>query len=919
VSDDTDTHPTDTGVTARLREAGRPPRDAITRRMHQSVTEGLFGGGAEPVRIDRYVVLERVASGAIGTVVAAYDPQLDRRVAIKLLRTRGDDAWRKRMMREAKALARLSHPNVVAVHDAGEHDGEVFVAMELVEGVDVARWLAAEPRPWPAVLDVFVQAGRGLAAAHAAGIVHRDVKPANILVGRDGRVRVADFGLSRTRSDTSADPAATSGEHDTQDLDAVTVAGVRVGTPAYMAPEQHRGEPATDRSDQFQFCVGLYEGLFGRRPFSGIDDASLRAAKERGPSAPPDDHRVPTPTVAAILRGLHPDPGARHPDMDALLRAIAIDPASGRRRWLVAGVSGLAIAAAVGIASRGPAPCVGSDARLAGTWDADRRAEIQAAFAGSGAPYHAHAWDRVAAELDDHASQIAATQREACEATRVRGEHSEAVLDHRSRCLGLRVRELAALVDELARPDAELVTRATAAAGGLSEPETCLDAAIDLDEAVPSPEAQMDLERLAEANGRRVAGRYASALELAHAVSEAAATRGDDAVRAEALVLEADARLELGARAEAEATLREAVVLARSSARPRTEARGWIALVRLAEPKDGEDMAGFWSRLARASLDAAGGDRKLEADLERNTGTALATAGDYAGAVTHFERARDLFEAEHGAEGLSVANTDDSIGSTLHLLGRHDESLAHHERAAAILERRLGPDHPYVGTAIANVASELGCRGDLDRALERYEHALGVVEAALGPDATKVAALSSNYAVVLRKLDRLDEARARYDRAADILVRRYGADHPDALRVLANVADIQSAQGDLRGAEATYRRVLTGLGRRLGSAHADVAIAHSNLAWVLERLDQNEEAIEHLTTAVAALEATLSEQHAATIGALERLGDLHAAHGDPGLAREAYARALAQREASGASDEELAALRAAVAALPAPR
>jgi eukaryotic-like serine/threonine-protein kinase len=856
VDEHDDTGVDQASVTRALVDAGRRPRDAIAEHMHASVTAGLFGSSAEPSRIDRYVVLERVASGAIGTVVAAYDPKLDRKVALKLLRTRGSPAWRERLMREAKALARLSHPNVVAVYDAGTHDDEVYLAMELVEGVDVARWLADAPRSVVEVLEVFRQAGQGIVAAHAAGLVHRDIKPANILVGNDGRVRVADFGLSRTHADAIDEPVF--GESTT--LEGSTGSGAIVGTPAYMAPEQHEGEAATPRSDQFQFCVALWEGLFGERPFVAKDERALAAAKQRGPAETPSDRAVPEAIVVAIRRGLSPDPSRRFASLEELLAAIDVDPSRARRR---ATMIGIAVVAVGGIAlaswwSRQPA-CTGAELRLAGVWDEPRRSALRDAFAASEAPFRERTAERTIAALDAHGARIVAAQQEACEATRVRGEHSEAVLDARSRCLGLRVHELGALVDELVRADADVMLRATTAAQSLAAPESCTREEGEVE--VARPEVIAARERLADARARRSAGRYAAALELGRAVADEARELDDDALRAEALVIVAAAEQELGSPRDAEITLREAAVLARESGRPRIEARVWIDLLRSTENPRAPELTEFWSELARASLAAVGGDRKLEADLERNAGTALVAAGRYEAALAHHMRARELFEEVYGPASIAVANTDDSIGSALHSLGRHDESLGYHRAAAATLEQLLGPEHPYVGTAIANIGLELAAKDDLEAAAEEDRRALAIVEAALGRDHIKVAAISANYATVLARLGRSDEAVSRYEQAQRILAARLGADHPDALRVGANIGEQRLAQGDIAEADAIFRRTASGLAAALGPQHADVGVAHLNLARVLDREGRRSEAQVEADRAVAILEGALDQGH----------------------------------------------------------
>ncbi|HWB81721.1 MAG TPA: serine/threonine-protein kinase, partial [Nannocystaceae bacterium] len=255
-----------------------------TAHVRNLVQARLFGATIEPVRIGRFPILRTIGKGAMGAVYAAYDNQLDRKIALKLLHagTSDDDEVRRgRMLREAKALARLSHPGVVHVYEVGEHEGRVYLAMEFVEGADVRKWSREAERSITDVLEIFAQAGRGLAAAHAAGLVHRDVKPDNIVVGTDGRARMIDFGLA-VEHDDAEHVADDDGEPQPLPLDRWTQTRGIVGTPAYMAAEQLAGAAADARSDQFGFAVALFEALYGQRPFAGASLPALADAVARG-------------------------------------------------------------------------------------------------------------------------------------------------------------------------------------------------------------------------------------------------------------------------------------------------------------------------------------------------------------------------------------------------------------------------------------------------------------------------------------------------------------------------------------------------------------------------------------------------------------------------------------------------------------
>jgi len=321
--------------------------------------------------VGRYLILDVLGAGGMSVVYGAYDPQLDRRVALKLVRPGGDGRdsahVRDRLVREGQALARLSHPNVVAVHDVGTVGDQVFVAMEYVEGRTLTEWLSDGPDR-RALLRVFRAAGQGLAAAHAGGLVHRDFKPDNVMIDADGRVRVMDFGLARpsgapssellegeseaAASNTASEAAVGSSEV----LDRLTVTGAVLGTPAYMAPEQHGGGRTGPATDQFAFCVALYEALYGRPPFEGNSRAELRRNVLRGRvHEPPRGRGVPRRLRQALLRGLAIHPSRRWPAMSVLLAELepALREPSGRLRWLGGlGLTGTAGLVVVGLTVR---------------------------------------------------------------------------------------------------------------------------------------------------------------------------------------------------------------------------------------------------------------------------------------------------------------------------------------------------------------------------------------------------------------------------------------------------------------------------------------------------------------------------------------------------------------------------------------
>jgi hypothetical protein len=430
-------------------------------------------------RVGRYVVRRRLGAGAMGVVYEAHDPELERKLAIKVLRARAggderDDApVRERLLGEAKAMAQLAHANVVTVHDVGQVGERVFIAMELVDGETLTAWLAARPRSRREIIATFVAAGRGLLAAHMAGLVHRDFKPDNVLVGRDGRVLVTDFGLAHSVGDAAPATSSTRARRIQ-----TTATRELAGTPFYMAPEQQLGQATDARSDQFAFCVALWAALagehpYGPRPFEQIAEAI--AAGRSGP-APSRRERLPRWLRAVLLRGLQLAPEARHPTMAALLASLTRD----RRRhaWIAvaATVSLSAVAVAGAWSWRAHTlrrACSGAAEELAGIWDAARERAVGHAFIVSGRPRAGAIYGEVTQRLGRYSRDWLAMRAESCAAAR--GRVDPAVVERRRRCLDARRYELRQLTDRLVTADATTVGEAATEAGELGELAACLD------------------------------------------------------------------------------------------------------------------------------------------------------------------------------------------------------------------------------------------------------------------------------------------------------------------------------------------------------------------------------------------------------------------------------------------------------------
>ena len=705
------------------------------------------GGLPRGTTIHRYVVTGEVGAGGMGVVYAAYDYGLDRRVALKLLRDPRPGAAQRRLLREAQALAKLSHPNVVTVYDVGTHREHVFVAMELVEGITLREWLASRPRSWRDVVDAFLRAGDGLAAAHAAGIVHRDFKPDNVLIDRRGRVRVGDFGLALLDRDDDGPPEAAPAPGPGPVADAtLTASGAVLGTPAYMAPEQHAAARAIDaRADQFAFCVALYEALYGHRPFAGESALALYDEIASGRVREPPRGRAPAWLRGVIARGLACDPAHRYPAMKALLEELRRPRAVRRRRRWAAAVAlaalggGIAGAAGLGVfATRDP--CQGAAAGLAGVWDAARRAELRGAFGASGARDAAPQWSAFARGLDRYTTAWAAMQTDSCEATSVRGEQSRELLELRARCLDRRMGEVRALLDLYRRADPPMVARATAAAADLDALDVCASAAALAEERPPGdPRAGRALRaELGRARAQHLAGVERAAASAAGRVVSAARAGGDRATEAAALVTEAAARRALGQVGPAEEAAYEAIAAAEAARSGETAADAWLELVRIVgDGGDGGDRRGEARRLAHlasAAIERIGGDPRREGELEEWYGGLAMDEGALDEARAHLERARALRERRDRAGLAADPSASDRLLAVLaHRQGSFGEALELYRRARAAAAE-LAPDHPSLVPLMTGEASCLFDMGRTGEALALFERARALGEAVLGPD-----------------------------------------------------------------------------------------------------------------------------------------------------------------------------------------
>jgi tetratricopeptide (TPR) repeat protein/predicted Ser/Thr protein kinase len=797
--------------------------------------------GTGDVVADRYRLTTVLGAGAMGIVLAARDLLLDRDVALKVLRREAVDPTselHERLVSEARALAQVAHPNVVSVFDVGRISGRTYVAMELVKGVDLRKWLERE-KDRRVRVDAIVQAGRGLAAAHAVGVVHRDFKPENVLVGDDARVRVADFGLAHTVE--PEDDASTV-------RDGSTRAHALIGTPMYMAPEQFLHAPASMLTDQFGFFVALFEVLHDTRPFHGNTVFEL-AAKMLGDEAiePPPGGALARRLAPVLRRGLARTPARRFPDMDAALTAIeqAIRP---RRAWgwsAVAGVGALAIGVAAW-PSDPPDACTRLAERRAEVWNDAARARVRASFADAGASFSGVTSDTVERELDAWTEAWDRERARACDTTSIETRHD---------CLGSALARTAALVDRLDDASAADVRRAVAAVGELPPAERCRGP----DTAAGDPALH---ERFAALE---------AALELAHNGEAARIARELLEITAGNSVDDVHARLDLGlalagaedydeAQTELSAAFYAAVALGdephASEAANRLAHVHTFGLADLAE-------AETWVRHAESH--ARDDDAKFVTAL---SAAHLAYArGEYDEAGAAFER---LLQPET-VTPLRRAALQYDLGFTRHLQGRWDEAAAHLERAELLFESELGATHPDVGDVLLIRSQVAMAKGQLALARELAEHGLAILEGAYGTEHSNVANALSHLADAMPSSADDREALALLERAVAIVENARGRDHPAAAAMLTDLANRRAAAGDHARALVETERAMRVAESALGE-HPFFANSLHNWARELEFTGHRDAAIAAWTRSIALRERLLSPDDPGLVPALVGLG-----------------------------------------------
>lgn len=890
----------------------RPQRDRLASALDKAhIFANLFGDlytdNATPIAIGRFTMLKHVGSGGMGDIYAAYDSKLDRKVAIKLVRSdlNADADTDNRLLREARTLARLSHPNVVHIYEAGTFGDRVFIAMEFIDGTTLREWLRAHARVgrrmrWRDVLRQFIAAGRGLEAAHKAGVVHRDFKPDNVLVCKENRPRVVDFGLARAIGGPL--PAAHMGEalalrdhaevlddeHTGEPLPVdiglradivLTRHGQIFGTPRYMSPEQIRGQPADQRSDQFSFCVALHEALYQRPPFPGRTIESLRQAMEAGQILDRiRDTDVPVSVHSALMRGLSADPDERFPSMASLLAQFehSIDNQWQWPRRLA--VLGLAIATSAALYAMVGDPvdaCAELGHQLDDVWSPETIQRLERVFLDTDVPYARVTWNHVHERLDVYKNAWQRDVVATCKASRSPSSRISSISDtqpyqQRMLCLDQGRVQFVGLVDGLHHARSEHMTRAPSAVHALPDLAACQDLA-RLPSAMPLPAPAIAervaaiRERLLEAdNLYTLHGKPVQATKLARQQVDVANAIEYGPIQAETMLAAGQMLIRhgktLSETREGERLLERAESLAEGVHHDEVVARARLALVLSAKRNHPDTRTGqAWSRRAFASVQRIGKPTRHHASALRLAGQLAFKDNQFAQAVSLHRQALSAVDGDPAYPPLQRAHHLQVLATALAYDGHKDEARRTYEQARDVITSELGALHPDVADVQFDIAMLFIRNGELDNARDLLLSLLSVQTDAFGADHPIVGRTHLELADVYRQQGAFEMAMRHLENGFRSYRPAYSDSHPKLANRHQRFGAIAYRRGQFRVALDAYQRALAILQRHKDPLDFDLGYAYANIAEAQLALEQYQPALDALDRAAPIFEPHMSK------------------------------------------------------------
>jgi tetratricopeptide (TPR) repeat protein len=755
-----------------------------------------------------------------------------------------------------------------------------------------------------------------------------------VLIGQDGRPRVLDFGLARqassgtdkTESDKTTPDAARRSREDVITKESAPVSGsplsspltrdgAVMGTPGYMAPEQLAGLPTDARSDQFSFCVALYEGLYGKRPFGGATlKAHANEIAENKLPPPPIGSETPEHIYAALKRGLAADPAQRFPDMDALLKELSpISTARGRRT--LAAVVALAVIAAFSVtfslwSERRLRVCSGAEKQLNGVWDQTTKLALKAAFADTKTSFAADAWRGVESSLDAYTQAWVAAEKDSCEAVRVRKTDSEDMYQRKRICLDARLQRLKSLVSLFETADADVVANSVKAARGLDRVDDCRDSVALALHGDPKDAAEREREEglrrgVIQARTLFDAGKYARGVEAAKA---AVIGGGSPRGLADAYLVLGRLQLRAGDNKGAEESFLEAAVKAEAAGDPALSARAYSRLYDIVGSVESRfDAAHPWERLARAAYERLGEDPDVEAELASNSGDVALAEGRYKDAKKEFEKALHIREATLSEGHPEVSMSLNNLGAAQAYLHELDEAAKSYERALALDLKYEGPEHPQTASSMNNVAVIYRKQGRLSEALSYFERSLKIRVSTLGPDHQDVAASQITLARHLLRMERPDEALEHFEAALKIREKVFGQESAQVAQVHGELSDFYFERQAYKEALAEAQAALNIDLSVLGAAHLQTAAAHERVGEVLVHLGQWDKAAQELKLALDVRTQKAGPESFEVARSYETMGALMLAEGHADKALPMFEKSLTIHEhAKGENHPSLA-------------
>lgn len=911
--------------------------DEPTKPLTSTSDEALRSEGGQPTRavatgelIDRYVVLSRLGEGGSGEVFAAFDPVLDRKVAVKVLRN--EDVSGDALVREGRMLAKLSDPHVVTIHDVGLSDARAYLAMELLEGPSFDAWCAerrADGR-WGEIVSALRSIGRGITAAHAAGIVHGDLKPSNVLVDEQDRVKVSDFGIARALEGGHAEEGGR--------------ASRLVGTPAFMSPEQHDLAFPDPRSDQYSFCLLGWVALTGRLPFEvgntlevegttgEIDppvDAKLRtlagtcfpsvealAVAKQAPLDIASADRAPSNAVAVLRRGLSVSPEERWSSMAEVVDALAT-PEQGARKLVgvavVAGLGAVAVAAA-GQSKQDDPVCQGASEHLREVWDDDARGSAEAAFGSVDNPLARDTWPLVRERLDTYAQSWVDQHRDACEATSVRKEQSPEALDLRMSCLHQAKTALKMTGRVLADADEGVVEAAPKLVAGLPPLARCEDLEA-LRTEMPEPDDPQTVaslaatrERLAEVRALTLAGKEAKALQIALEVHEEAAAIGYVPLSVDVARFLAHLHLDEAQVEEAKSVAVQGLDQAIAAGAWQKAARLAVTLTSVSDRQEQTQAATVYAQLATSLANRPGADTSLRSRTLHAQAVAAHVNSRFEEALAKDLEALEVAETAYEPSNPQLAIVQSNLANRFANMGNFGGGMPYAEAAAATFATAYGPRHPQTLQARAKVAMLLARSGKLTEAETVLRETLALNLEMRPPEHYDVQLTRNTLANVLSLLGRHAEAEEQFRLDLAAQEKTKGLDTVSAAMTIASIATAQLEQGEVEEAVEGYARALEISKRNLPAGHSKLGGMHDNYGNALASLGRYEDAREQIEKGLAIYVADLGPDHLFLSNSHFNLAGVLASLKDSEGALVQFERAVAIREAALEDDNPSLAL-----------